>query len=104
MQPAFKLIVRDNLYGRVLFRIRDLVAANAALAAAQQQVALAPETNRAGRILRRSLWNVITGDAPYRAVFWQLCDPQLLLTLARRVALVHLGRLKSNVQRAIMRS
>ncbi len=59
-------IVGDNRYGRILFRLNDLVQHHRLLTAGHLRVLR--EHSRAGDQLRQILWDLFTGAAPYRSI------------------------------------
>lgn len=93
LKPAKSLIVRDNLYGRLLFALPNYVGKSALLAETEVRVIAAAKPGYSGRALRACLWNVLSGDVPYRQIFWQMCNPRLLGRLALTALIIYLGRL-----------
>jgi len=78
--PEYRKITRDNLFGRVLFSgvhvIRHLTFSSSAVLAM-----VAVEQNGTGSTRRMStvLWDVFTGSAPYREIFFRALHPWFLL-------------------------
>lgn len=68
-RPAWALIVRDNFYGRLLFRINDLISAVPPLVRSHMSLARSQLFVRAAADIRRILWDMFTGDAAYRDIF-----------------------------------
>lgn len=72
-----KIIVRDNFYGRVLFKINDLVSGSTFLSKIMLNVA-ADEVNHGKNTHMRSvLWNMYTGNIPYRTILLKFLNPVL---------------------------
>jgi len=70
-RPACRRIVRDNTYGRLLFRLWALNRRSAFLVDAWRRAVL--QESRlppAEQIHRRVLWGMFTGDDSYRRMFW----------------------------------
>lgn len=68
-RPARALIVRDNFYGRLLFRINDLISAVPPFVRAHMALARSQLFVQAASDIRRILWDMFTGDAAYREIF-----------------------------------
>jgi len=78
---AEKTIVRDNFYGRMLFFFDDLASTMPLLTRTQLAVAQTTPSNRSGRVLRSVLWNMFTGNIPYKDIFRSFLNVGLQLTL-----------------------
>jgi flavin-dependent dehydrogenase len=80
-RPAQRLIGRDNLYGRALFRLNHILSSAPLLS--QAHFSLARKESRSGtpRKLRRILWSMFTGDLPYRRILFMALDPRLQISL-----------------------
>jgi hypothetical protein len=75
--PFCRSIARDNLYGRLLFRIWSLTLRSPELLRAwiyaiRRESALPP----AQRIHQRILWGMFTGEESYRTLFWLAVSPK----------------------------
>ncbi len=68
-RPAVHLIGQDNLYGRILFRMNDVVSSIPLFVRSHISLAKSQESPRAAQQLRRILWDMFTGDAPYRDIY-----------------------------------
>ncbi len=80
-EPAIKLIARDNFYGKLVFRIFRLVASQRQLLSERLYYAYAHREKWIADRLNAILWNLVTGDAPYREVFQELFHPRLQFAL-----------------------
>jgi flavin-dependent dehydrogenase len=82
--PTFRAVARDNLFGRLLFRMWSMTLESERLSKAWLQT-LDTEAERpeAERRMHRILWGMLTGDEPYESLFWQAVHPAMLLTTAR---------------------
>lgn len=76
---ARRLIVQDNLYGRVLFKVNDLISRSELVVEAHLRTATAEW--KVSRLLQDILWNMFTGNIPYRRIFWKCLNPRLQLKL-----------------------
>jgi len=73
VRPCEQRYGRDNLYGRLLFGLNDLITRSRWLTEARlrvlQQEAEAEEWS--AKLETRLLWHLFTGSAPYRDIFYQ---------------------------------
>jgi flavin-dependent dehydrogenase len=81
LKPARKQIIRDNLYGRALFRLNDAISSVPVLARSHFDLARNSRTGPVPRRIRLLLWNMFTGEIPYRRIFAGLLDVRLLSAL-----------------------
>ncbi len=80
-RPARQLIARDNLYGRALFRLNDLISTVPLLSRTHVFLAQQSNSGAAGRRIRSILWNMFTGGIPYREIFIAALDLRLQISL-----------------------
>jgi flavin-dependent dehydrogenase len=86
-QPVCREIARDNSYGKVLFAFTWLFRKLPFLRrAVLRMVAAEQRSGRAEGGMSQVLWNLFTGSAPYREVFWTSMRPRFLIRLAGHVA------------------
>lgn len=85
--PRYRSIARDNRYGALLFRAMHvlkafplLLRASMSMAAREQVAAASP------RLMSLVLWDMFTGSAPYRDIFYRTFDPRFMVGLAREIA------------------
>jgi hypothetical protein len=80
-KQAKKLIIHDNIYGRLLFFLNDKISSVPLLT--QAHLSLAKKKNRLGSAekVRKILWNMFTGNIPYRDIFKISLSPKLLISL-----------------------
>jgi flavin-dependent dehydrogenase len=79
--PARTLIIRDNLYGRALFRLNGLISSISPLARAHISLARRDSSVWASAQIQRILWSMFTGDAAYREIFGRVLSIRLQTTL-----------------------
>jgi len=72
-----KEIIRDNLYGRILFKINDFVAGSRFLSEVMLKVAINQSRRKKKNHMREVLWNMYTGNAPYKTIFFNFFHPAL---------------------------
>jgi flavin-dependent dehydrogenase len=80
--PVCRSIDRDNAYGFMLFRLWNFVLKSPTLLSAwkgaiQREMSLPIK----GQVHRRVLWGMLTGDEPYRKLFYEGMKPAALLHL-----------------------
>jgi flavin-dependent dehydrogenase len=85
-RPARRLIARDNAYGRALFRLNEWISEVPLLSRAHFALAGSRERGRSGAPakIRGLLWNMFTGSAPYREIFFAALDPRLQAAVSLR--------------------
>jgi len=81
-RPAKKLIVRDNIYGRILIRLNDVLTSVPFLSQAHFSLASKNGRSAAAKKLRQVLWSMFTGEIPYRAIFSLTLDFRLQMALS----------------------
>ena len=87
---CYRQVVSDNRYGRILFRLNDIVQRHPTLTAGHLR--LVREDSRAGAELRQILWDLFTGAAPYRRILRRALSPSLQGRLWWHIAAAALGR------------
>jgi flavin-dependent dehydrogenase len=117
-EPAFQTaylrrvkqtLVRDNLYGRLLFQVHDVASRHKLLT---RTYALVASSEREGdpdaRLARQILWDMFTGNVPYRTIFFRGLDPRLQARLtittmglvAKRIHSLLSGRGRDRMRRS----
>ncbi len=72
-----KTIIKDNTFGRILFRINDVVSSSTFLSQVMFRVAGEPEKHRKTNRMVEVLWNTYTGNIPYKPIFLMFIHPAL---------------------------
>ncbi|MFC2168055.1 NAD(P)/FAD-dependent oxidoreductase [Acidobacteriota bacterium] len=67
IKPAKKKIRNDNRYGRLLFKVNDIISARSILTHAHFNVAERKDSSTSNR-MRTILWNMFTGNIPYKDI------------------------------------
>jgi flavin-dependent dehydrogenase len=99
-RPAQRLIGRDNLYGRALFRLNDTLSSTPLLSQAHFSLARRESRSGAPRMLRRILWSMFTGDIPYRRIFLMALDPRLQINIFLNTIMVLHKKIKTFVEKS----
>ena len=76
-----KIIIKDNFFGRIMFKINDWVAGNAFLSEVMMRVTEMELQHGKKSYMRRVLWNMYTGNIPYKRIFIHFLNPILQLKL-----------------------
>jgi flavin-dependent dehydrogenase len=80
-KQAKKLIINDNIYGRLLFHVNDIISSIPVLT--QSHLSLAKKQSHTGppQRIRLILWNMFTGNIPYRDIFKSSLNFKLQVSL-----------------------
>lgn len=91
--PVYKRINNDNLFGEYLFAVIDFYRKSATLTRGMLEV-VRKEQQEPGdrRVLSSILWDMFTGNEPYRNVVSKAFDPLMHVRLYREIAGILLGR------------
>ena len=80
-KPAKRLLARDNLYGIIMLKINDYISSQRQIANAHIRIL---RSNRDEKIVNRIneiLWDMITGNAPYKEIFYKAINLRLVLKI-----------------------
>jgi len=94
-ERAKKLIIRDNFYGRFLFLINDVISSLPLLTRSHLALANNTSNKAASRKIRAILWNMFTGNIPYRQIFKDLLDLRLQTALLTNTISLLIRKLKT---------
>jgi flavin-dependent dehydrogenase len=98
LKPVRRTLVRDNRYGRLLFQVHDLASRRRLLTRSYYAVASSRrERDPAARLARQILWEMFTGNVPYRTIFYQGFNPRLQARLTGAT----LGLVAERIQRRV---
>ncbi|MCP2520105.1 hypothetical protein NLC26_01010 [Candidatus Aminicenantes bacterium AC-708-M15] len=78
-KPSKNLIIKDNYYGRLLFFLNDVISSSTILT--QTHLSLTKKENSSSIHLRKILWNMFTGNVPYRKIFKDALNLSLQIEL-----------------------
>jgi flavin-dependent dehydrogenase len=91
-------LVRDNLYGRLLFQVHDIAARYRLLNQTYCLVASSSrEDDQTAQLARRILWDMFTGNVPYRAIFFRGLNPRLQARLTLTTMRLAAERVRSRI-------
>ncbi len=77
LKPARRQIIRDNYYGRALFWLNDVISSIPFLTRSHFDLARQKNARPISSGIRFLLWNMFTGEIPYRRIFAGLLDIRL---------------------------
>lgn len=97
-KQAKRQIIRDNIYGRLLFSVSDFISAVPILAQAHLQLAKKQQESGAPKKIRFILWNMFTGNISYRNIFKTSLDFSLHLSLLIKTIVLFISKLKKNIR------
>ena len=75
-----KMFITENLYGRMLFRLNNIISSHEVLSMAHMDIARKDE-RRGHRHLDEIQWNMFTGHESYENIFWNFFEPRLQMEL-----------------------
>jgi flavin-dependent dehydrogenase len=80
-KKAKKYISRDNTFGRFLFMLNDLISRIPLLTRVHLTLLQREKTSYSSKKLKSILWNMFTGNIPYKEIFLMSLDIRLQLTI-----------------------
>jgi len=93
-RPARRTIARDNDYGRVMFFVNDFISRFPLFRGIHMQLAAPGNKSRSAQKIRWILWNMFTGNAPYKDIFNAVFDLGLQVSLLREFLKTTVFRIK----------
>jgi flavin-dependent dehydrogenase len=96
-RQAKKLIIRDNIYGRVLFFINDFISSIPILTQSHLSLAKKFSTSGPPQKIREILWNMFTGNIPYRDILKASLDLRLQFSLLVKTSSILLKKIKARI-------
>ncbi|ODS31940.1 MAG: putative geranylgeranyl reductase [Candidatus Scalindua rubra] len=98
-KPARKLLAMDNLFGTFIMKLSDFVTKKSWLVTARLSYVDSKRGSWIANHLNAFLWNMVTGDAPYRKIFLQALNPvfqiKLIPVTMKALIIEILNRVKS---------
>jgi len=94
--PTCRRLAADNAYGKMIFAfsshiMQGTLQARAFMSCVRAEADRPPEQ----RIHSRLLWGILTGDEPYRDLFWLIVNPRGVLRLGQALVKTALGARRS---------
>ena len=91
-KDARRKIISDNHYGRFLLKLNDIIASSLHRTRAQISLLNDAEKEEASKKLRFILWNMFTGNIPYKEIFKASLDLRMQIYLFGNVIRSIFGR------------
>lgn len=98
-KQAKKLIIKDNTYGQFLFSINDIISSIPLLTQSHLSLAKRKTNKGSSKKLRLILWNMFTGNIPYKDIFKITLDIRLQIALLFNTISLLFQRLKNTIER-----
>jgi len=98
-KKAKKLIVKDNTYGQLLFSINDMISSIPLLTQSHLFLAKRKTHKGSSRKLRLILWNMFTGNIPYKDIFIISLDIRLQISLLFNTIRILHQKFKNAIER-----
>jgi len=92
---AKKLIIHDNYYGQFLFLINDFISSVPLLTQSHLSLAKQKGDKDSPKKVRSILWNMFTGNIPYRDIFKISLDIKLQISLLLKALRLVFSKLKN---------
>lgn len=80
-KPALKLLAQDNFFGNLIFRIHDYTTSKRHLVNAQIDRLLKRQNAWESVQINNILWNMVTGNASYKEIFFKVIDARLHMVM-----------------------
>ena len=96
---AKKLIIKDNTYGQFLFTINDMISTIPLLTQSHLFLAKRKTNKGSSRKLRLILWNMFTGNIPYKDIFKISLDTRLQISLLFNTIMLLFKKFKNAIER-----
>jgi flavin-dependent dehydrogenase len=90
-------ILKDNFYGRILFSLNDLISSAPLLAHSHLSLAKKKGSSASSK-LRSILWNMFTGNAPYKEIFKTSMNIRLQLSVLAKIFSLLFQKFKTFIQ------
>lgn len=99
-RKAKELIVQDNYYGRFLFLINDIISSIPLLTKSHLSLARKRSKSDSAKRIRSILWNMFTGNIPYKEIFKISLNLKLQISLLLNVIKLIFIRIKGNFEKS----
>ncbi len=104
LRQAKKLIIHDNYYGQFLFLINDIISSVPLLTKSHLSLAKQKKDKDSPKKIRSILWNMFTGNIPYRDIFKISLDVRLQISLALKALALVFAKMKDYLSYSAKRS
>ncbi len=80
-KPAKRLLARDNFYGIMMLKINDYISSQRQITNTHIKVIRSDKDKKTSNQINEILWNMLTGNAPYKEIFYKAINPRLVLKM-----------------------
>jgi len=80
-KPAKRLLARDNLYGIIMLKINDYLTSQKQIANTNIKIIKSGKDKETANRINEILWNMLTGNRPYKEIFYMVMNPRLVLKM-----------------------
>ena len=80
-KPAKRLLVRDNFYGIMMLKVNDYISSQRQIANAHIKIIKSNKDTETANRLNEILWNMLTGNRPYKEIFYTAMNPRLVFKM-----------------------
>jgi hypothetical protein len=80
-KPAKRLLARDNFYGIMMLRINDYISSQRQITNTHIKVIRSDKDKEISNKINEILWNMLTGNALYKEIFYKAINPRLVLKM-----------------------
>ncbi|MGR3176676.1 MAG: FAD-dependent monooxygenase, partial [Candidatus Anammoxibacter sp.] len=94
---AKRLLARDNFYGHIIYNINGIITSRRHLVTPHLQYAKNKKDSWVGAKINEALWGMVTGNIPYKKIFWGIANPRFQITLLPTTILAICKSFKSSV-------
>ena len=81
-RPVYDSIIQDNMFGRILFTVTDIMRKNRTLTRGMLETVREEQRDCDTRVLSTVLWEMFTGNERYKNIFPKTLSPRMNLSLA----------------------
>ncbi|MEE9584587.1 MAG: hypothetical protein V3W51_03820, partial [Candidatus Brocadiales bacterium] len=80
-EPARHIFTRDNFYAKIMFKLFELYATREHKLSKKKGYVKIRQERWVNQRINEALWNLVTGDAPFKEIFKELFSPRLQFAL-----------------------
>ncbi len=80
-KPAKRLLARDNLYGIIMLKINDYLTSQKQITNTNIKIIKSGKDKETANQINEILWNMLTGNRPYKEIFYMAMNPRLVLKM-----------------------
>ncbi|MCP5004745.1 MAG: hypothetical protein GY941_12520 [Planctomycetes bacterium] len=103
-KPAKRILARDNLYGLVMLKINDHLTSNRQIANNHIKIIKSHKDKWYADQINGILWNMLTGNIPYKEIFYKALHPRLVLKIVPKDLITLAGNKIADVYARLQRT